>query len=209
MRAAVAFLLLVAAGCGVEDVVDRSAAAVAVVAEGCGTPSRGVGVVTDRDAVLTNAHVVAGADAVAVNGRPGTVVGFDGNRDLALVRVPGLGGRPLDLGAADGGDTGTLVAIDGEQATVRVPYEIERRIRATGDDIHRAHGADRQALEVAVALEPGWSGAGLFDDAGRLVGIAFAESTTAPGVAYAVTAGEIDAFVSETGPTAMDLGPCL
>lgn len=171
--------------------------------------SRGVGVALGDDRVLTNAHVVAGVENIEVDGRAGVLVGFDANRDLAVVAVGGLQRPTLELGSAEAGDRGTLVAIDATARHVRHPYEVRRRIRATGEDIYRDSGADRQALEVEVEFAPGWSGSGLFDHRGRLVGVVFAESRRTPDIAYAVAGSEIAAFLASVGDAAVDPGPCL
>lgn len=159
--------------------------------------------------VLTNAHVVAGSDALEVDGRPAVLVGFDANRDLALMAVPGLDRRAVELARADAGDSGTLVAIDATATTVTHPYEVRRTILATGEDIYRDEGAARRALEVDVEFQQGWSGSGLFDGHGRLVAVAFAESRRRPGVVYAVADAEIAGFLAGTGDDRIDPGPCL
>ncbi len=64
-------------------------------APSCDRRTEGSGFVYARDRVMTNAHVVAGADQVAVevNGqqRPATVVLYDPSRDVAVLRVRDLG----------------------------------------------------------------------------------------------------------------------
>ncbi len=165
--------------------------------------------VVGDDRVLTNAHVVAGVDAIEINGREGVLIGFDANRDLALVAVRGLGRPSIELGSAEARDEGTLVAIDATERHVRHPFRVLRRIRATGEDIYRDDGASRRALEVEVEFAPGWSGAGLFDDQGRLVGVVFAESRQTRGVAYAVAESEITDFLGSVDDDPVDPGPCL
>lgn len=198
-----------ATGCGADDGPDRAEAVVGVRGEACGATSRGVGVVVGDGRVLTNAHVVAGIDAIEVDGREGVLVGFDANRDLALITVSGLGRPGIELGSVEAGDEGTLVAIDATDSYVRHPFRVRRRIRATGEDIYRDAGADRRALEVEVEFAPGWSGAGLFDDQGRLVGVAFAESRRTRGVTYAVAESEIRDFLGSVDDDPADSGPCL
>src|SRR5207237_2192587 len=56
--------------------------------------------------VITNAHVVAGIDHPLVDRQGGrerraSVIGFDAKNDLALLRVPGLPGRPLPVTAPE------------------------------------------------------------------------------------------------------------
>jgi S1-C subfamily serine protease len=201
-------LVAAAVGCTGQDPVDPAGAVVGVRSVACGEPVRGVGVVVGDDRVLTNAHVVAGADEIEIGGRDGRLVSFDPNRDLALVAVADLGRPAVGLGTVDAGDEGTLVAVDAGAKTVRHRFEVRRRIRAIGADIYRADGADRRALEVEMEFAPGWSGSGLFDERGRLVGLAFAESRGRRGVAYAVAASEIEGFLASAGDDEVGPGPC-
>lgn len=201
--------LVVAGGCAADDGPDQADVVVGVHSVACEAASRGVGVVVGDERVLTNAHVVAGADTIEIDGREGLLIGFDANRDLALVAVRQLARPGIEFGSVEVGDEGTLVAIDATTHHVRHPFRVRRRIRATGDDIYRDAGADRRALEVEVEFAPGWSGAGLFDDRGRLVGVAFAESRRMPGVAYAVAGSEITDFLASVDDDPADPGPCL
>lgn len=200
--------LAAAAGCSGQDAADPAGAVVGVRGVACGEAVRGVGVVVGDDRVLTSAHVVAGAAEIEIGGRDGLLVAFDPNRDLALVVVAGLGRPAVGLGPVDSGDEGTLLAVDAGANLVRHRFEIRRRIRATGEDIYGADGADRRALEVEVRFAPGWSGSGLFDERGRLVGLAFAESRSRHGVAYAVAASEIEGFLASAGDEEVGPGPC-
>ena len=93
--------------------VDRSRGSVLKitgVAEACARRIEGSGFVYARDRVMTNAHVVAGVDRprVQVGGeqRAATVVLYDPRRDVAVLRVPGLGLRPLPFAdrPAESGD---------------------------------------------------------------------------------------------------------
>ena len=63
---------------------------------------------------------------------------------------------------------------------------------------------------LAAELAPGDSGAGLVNEDGDVVGVAFAIAPDRDTTAYALTADELRPFV-ETSPTAVpvDTGPCL
>ncbi|HUQ38751.1 MAG TPA: CvpA family protein, partial [Acidimicrobiales bacterium] len=70
--------------------------------EACRRLQQGSGFVVGPDLVATNAHVVAGerrTEAIRVDGRRfrGTVVAFDPDRDLAILRVPGISRAPLAI----------------------------------------------------------------------------------------------------------------
>ena len=82
------------------DVVRASKSVVRVTGIACGLGVEGSGWVVRRGLVVTNAHVVAGIDRPRVDTAGGraftsTVVAFDVTNDIAVLRVPGLGARPL------------------------------------------------------------------------------------------------------------------
>src|SRR5688572_15087634 len=86
---------------------------VKITGEACRRIQEGSGFVAMPGLVVTNAHVVAGEKAPRVEpfqGRslPATVVLFDANRDLALLRVPGLAEQPLAVDKAQEGETGAV-----------------------------------------------------------------------------------------------------
>jgi S1-C subfamily serine protease len=82
---------------------------VRVLGTACGLAVSGSGWVAAPGLVVTNAHVVAGQDDTTVEG-PGTdrldadAVAFDAKNDVAVLRVRGLGARPLRLVRPDSGD---------------------------------------------------------------------------------------------------------
>src|SRR5207244_3066098 len=82
-----------------------------------GWPSRriqaGSGFAAGTDLVVTNAHVVAGESSTTVlrpDGRqlPAIVALFDPDRDLAVLRVRGLGETPLGVAGAAPGSVGAV-----------------------------------------------------------------------------------------------------
>ncbi len=193
-------------------VIDPARSTMPVLATGCSQPSRGVGVIVGADLVITNAHVVAGADDVEVGGLSAITIGFDPELDLALLTVAGLARPAVELGQPQqGGDEGTLVAIDAVGEMVHHHYSVRRWIWATGEDIHGRPGARRRVDELDMTFSAGWSGSGLFSNDGHLVGIAFAQSRRRPNVAYAVSAVEVDRFLEQTsaGGEPVSAGDCI
>ncbi len=181
----------------------------------CGDPLFAGAVVVDGGLVLTAAHVVAGSEAGAVTVRLPSgiehvshVVGFDPERDLALLTAPGLEGRPIAFGEAESGSSAAIVALDRDDNLTRIRLEVRRPIVATGDDIYGEGSVERAALELDADIAPGLSGAGVYDSDGSLLGLLFAEAREQP-VAYAVAASEIRRFIDETDRTgAVETGRC-
>ena len=196
------------------EVVDRvTASTVNVEAVGCGRQYEGSGFAVRDGLVVTNAHVVAGAEAVDVR-RPdgevlsGRVVAFDDDRDLALVRVDGLGQAPLPLARASEGQDAVEVGYPGGQDTPRPQPASVRQIRtATGRDIYGRDRTEREVLFLAARLARGDSGAPVADGQGRVIGVVFAISPDRETTAYAVTAAEVQAVLD--APREEGTGDCL
>ncbi|MCC5950219.1 MAG: MarP family serine protease [Nitriliruptoraceae bacterium] len=196
-------------------IVDRSTAAtVQVRARGCGRRYDGSGVVLGEDVIVTNAHVVAGADEVEVtrpNGtrRAATVVRFDADRDLAVLETTGLGASPLGLARAELGGDGVSIGYPGGQSAPRVaPLRVEDRRTATGRDIYGQPGSEREVLFLAAQLRQGDSGSPVIDANGDVVGIVFAVSPDRATAAYALDRSEVDAILA--APRAPgESGACL
>ncbi len=173
-----------------------------VRSEGCGRLQTGSGVALDAELVVTNAHVVAGGRTLTVRAADGTVreatvVAFDPGRDLALLAVPDHGLAPLPLGTAAVGDVAVVVGHPGGSPDPRVATaRVDGRVLGVGRDIYGDDGAERDLLLLAAELQRGDSGAPVVDADGTLLGVVFAISPDRPGVAYAVTSGEVQELLA-------------
>ena len=143
-----------------------------------GRPQRegmGSGVIIDKAGiVLTNNHVVAGADEVLVqlaDGREfkGEDIKTDEQTDLAVVHIKGAGSLPAaKLGNSDSLEIGDWVIAIGN------PFELEHTVSAgiiSGKG--RELGSIRRAqfLQTDAAINPGNSGGPLVDLDGEVIGI--------------------------------------
>ena len=128
--------------------------------------------------IITNQHVVADADVVAVRlqGRRvrARVVGSDASTDLAILRLPPERARGLDtlpLGrSADVRPGDTAIAIGNpfglaRTLTAGVVSAVGRRITAPDG------AAIRDAIQTDAAINPGNSGGPLLDGRGRVIGV--------------------------------------
>ena len=197
------------------ETVERVArSTVRVQGEACGRIQNGSGFAAEPELVVTNAHVVAGVAQPTVERPDGRrlaaqLVHFDDNRDLALLRVPGLEQSPLPVGVGDVGEAAAVFGHPGGQVALRVaPATISDRQIAVGRDLYDAERTRREIFFLAARLQQGDSGGALVDTDGAVVGVAFAIAPDRPSTAYALTEIELNAALrAARGPT--DAGPCL
>jgi len=193
------------------DAVDDSV--VKVEGEACGRIQEGSGFFVASDLVVTNAHVVAGEDDTSVelvDGRDAdaTVVAFDPQRDLAILRTEVTGpALPLDPGEI--GDVGGVFGHPGGGPLEISPFQVADQITARGRDIYDQSASERQVLVLASNLAPGDSGSALVDPDGQVVGVAFAIAPDKPGVAYALAIDELQAVLAGDLSVERDTGGCL
>ncbi|MBV9043126.1 MAG: MarP family serine protease [Acidimicrobiia bacterium] len=192
-----------------------SASTVKVEGIACRRIQDGSGFTPQPDVIVTNAHVVAGERSTSVitpNGRrlKATVVLFDPNRDLALLRVPGLGEAPLPVATAKVGTQGAVFGHPNGQDNLAIQAAaIRQQVTAVGRDLYDSHETRRQVFILASALEPGDSGGALVNPVGSVVGVAFAIAPDRPGTAYALTTDELRPVLAAGGAAAVNTGPCL
>lgn len=146
----------------------------------------GSGFFIAEDLVLTNAHVLCPPGerirAILSDGREieGTEDRRDDWLDIALVRVPGSGARPLPLGDAMDLHTGDRVVFigtpEGLDFTVHEGI-VSHSIRSVMGVAH---------LQIDANVNSGNSGGPLFDPQGRVVGIVTAKVTGADGLGFAL-----------------------
>lgn len=198
-----AFAVFVCA-CGPATLEEIATSVVRVESLPCGKSGVGSGTVVADALVLTNAHIVAGStDDVTIRTwddrvLPGLVVGFDDQRDLALIRVDRLDVPAVGLGEPEVGLAARILARPGGVDLEVIDTRVVRLFNATGDDIYGEGDASRRAIELEADVMPGVSGGGVFNERGDLLGVVFAESRRRESISYAVDAREVVSFLEET-----------
>jgi len=192
-----------------------SASTVKVDGMACGRRREGSGFAVGPDVVVTNAHVVAGEDRTSVLRPDGTrlaaqVTAYDSDRDLAILRVPGLGQPALALASPEPRSTTAVFGHPDGQDPLRVaPALIRREMKAQGYDLYGDHLIRREILILAAALRPGDSGSAVVDTDGSVVGVAFAISLSTNDLAFALSTSELKPLLAANGATPVDTGDCL
>lgn len=170
---------------------------VRAVALSCDRGMEGSSVVYAPERVLTNAHVVAGADQVKVETSRGRlsahVVVFDPGRDIAVLWVPGLRVAPLRLSevpASSGQDAIVLGYPEDGPFDVR-PARVRDREQISGRDIYGQISVDRDIYTIRSVVRSGNSGGPLIATDGSVLGIVFASALDSADTAFVLTADEV------------------
>ena len=196
------------------DVQAAAAGVVKVLGTACGLGVEGSGWVAGDGLVVTNAHVVAGQRDTRVlpGGRePGAraqAVHFDPRNDLAILRVRGLGERPLPL--AEEFDAGTSAAILG--FPLNGPFDVRAgRLgptrRARSSDAYGNGPVERSMTQLRGLVRSGNSGGPMVDGDGRVVTTIFAATTSAPRGGYGVPNTVVERALGDVGGP-VSTGPC-
>ena len=188
-----------------------------VVTLACSTQVTGTAELIAPGYLVTNAHVVAGAETIDIQlgsqDVSATVVAFDPDLDIAVLRAPGIRGTVLRFAPAtpDRGVQGAAIGYPGGGPMVVIPAGVAGSYPATGRDIYNRSITDRMIIELRASIQPGDSGGPLILPDGTIGGIVFAESRTDAGVGYALTPGAVASAVQPAiGRTgAVDVGPCI
>jgi S1-C subfamily serine protease len=168
------------------DVVDASGSVVRITGIACGLGIEGTGWIAARELVVTNAHVVAGIDRPQVDRGGGTeltaaVVAFDTKNDLAVLRVPGLEGRPLPLADPERGVAVALIGYPGNGPLTRIPGRLGGTSSFVTRDAYGRGPITRTVTAIRGVVRPGLSGGPGVDARGRVRTTVFARRSAARG----------------------------
>ncbi len=155
--------------------------------------SLGSGVIVTADGyLLTNNHVIEGADQIAVMLPDGKVsdarvIGADPESDLAVLRISAKGLQPITLAQPSSVQVGDIVLAVGD------PFGVGQTVT---QGIVSATGRNRLGIntfenfiQTDAAINPGNSGGALVDTSGHLVGIntaIFSKSGGSQGIGFAI-----------------------
>lgn len=172
----------------------------------------GSGLIWDKFGhVVTNFHVIHGADAVAVtmNGQtvPAKVVGAEPRWDLAVLRIqsPELlniikNRQPLEIAPSH------ELLVGQKTLAIGNPFGFDHSlskgvISALGRDMFGIGGVSiRDMIQTDAPINPGNSGGPLLDSAGRLIGLntaIFSKSGSSSGVGFAIPAEQMERIVKQ------------
>jgi S1-C subfamily serine protease len=172
---------------------------------GCGATTIGSSFMISDRALVTNAHVIAGATRISVQDKTtGTnyvaqPIWFDPSIDMAVLSVSGaLPQKPLAFhtGTVYGGDIGSVLGYPGGEAFSDSDAIILQSLDAKGYDIYQKNIVTRTIYALRATVVPGNSGGPLIDTSGKVLGLVFGHSTTQNHTGYALTAQQIEPSIT-------------
>ena len=176
-------------------IYERTAAsAVSIESKHADGYSSGTGVVLTQDGYLiTNAHVVAGAQSVRVilhdnRALPASLVGFDAVEDLAVLKVEAEGLVPAEFGDSNALRIGEPVAALGDSLGYRATFT-DGIVSALDREV-QVDDTKMTLIQTSAAINYGNSGGPLFNRYGQVVGIntvkIVSEDGSAEGLGFAI-----------------------
>ena len=170
-------------------------------------PVRGVGtgvIIDDQGHILTNNHVIAGAERILVtmiDGRTmgARLVGGDPALDLAVLRIPPEGLIPVPIGDSTLLRVGEQVIAVGHALNLPGgPTVTSGLVSALERSIAFSETTSMQHLiQTDAAINPGNSGGALVNTDGELVGINTAKIQGGEGIGFAIAIGPAMPLVHE------------
>ena len=170
----------------------------------------GSGIILSEDGyILTNNHVISGADKITVYVMPedgkseettydATLVASSESNDIAVLKIDAEGLTPAVFGDSDQLEIGELAVAIGNpmgsvhgSVTAGIISATEREL--TIDDVTIS------AIQTDAAINPGNSGGGLFDSFGNLIGIVYAKSSSVSieGIGYAIPVNDVKDLIDQ------------
>lgn len=195
------------------DVLHAGDSVVRVLSTACGLGIEGSGWAAAPGIVVTNAHVVAGADDTTVTTQDGaeldaTAVYYEPRQDLALLQVgAALPALPISATRKVGEDAAVLGYPENG------PYELSParlgETRATiSEDSYGRGPIERTITAMSGTVRSGNSGGPVVDPRGEVVGTVFAATTSGPSGGFAIPAEQVREALGRVEPAGVDTGPC-
>ncbi len=165
-------------------------------------------IITDDGYIITNNHVVEGADEINVtlaNKRSykATVIGSDASSDIAVIKIEGKNLPYLVYGNSDDAKLGQWVLAIGYPLNLDVTVTagiVSAKSRSIGINDRQSNAAIESFIQTDAAVNPGNSGGALINTNGELIGInsAIASPTGSyAGYSYAIPVNIVKKVVTD------------
>ena len=169
--------------------------------------SSGTGFIITADGyIVTNQHVVSGADTVQVTLYSGqtyaaTVIGGDSDYDVAVIKIDAAGLQSVTLGSSDSVNVGDTVLAIGNPLG-ELTFSMSQGIVSSVNRAINVDGTPFNMIQVDASINPGNSGGPLMNLYGQVVGIVSAKyseysSTTVEGLGFAIPIDDVTSVITE------------
>ena len=173
------------------------------------TVGSGSGVIVTSDGyIVTNNHVVSGADGIKVYLQDGTeydaqLVGTDSYTDIAVIKIDAENLPAATIGSSSSMMVGDTVYAIGNPLGV-LATSVSKGIISGLDREVTIDGQQMTLMQVNASVNSGNSGGGLFNEEGELIGIvnAKANGTNVEGIGFAIPIDTAKGVITDL----MDLG---
>jgi S1-C subfamily serine protease len=194
------------------DVLRAGRSVVRVLSTACGLGIEGSGWSVAPGLIVTNAHVIAGADDTTVTTQDGaeldaTPVYYASHDDLAVLRVgaeipalPISARRPVGSAAA-------VLGYPENGPYALSPARLGETRETVSEDSYGRGPVDRAITALGGTVRSGNSGGPLVDPAGRAIGIVFATTTSGSPGGFAIPAELVREALRRLSPS-VETGPC-
>ena len=193
-------------------VVAASQSVVRVTGFACGLGVEGSGWIVRPGVVVTNAHVVAGIEKPSVDRRDGesrtaSVVLFDPKNDIAVLSVPGLDGKPLQLADPERGVAVALVGYPENGPLTRAAGRLGATVEAFSRDAYGKGPVARKVTTIRGSVRPGNSGGPGIDARGRVRTVVFARRSGDTG-GYGIPPEQVRSDLAHAGTSPVGATSC-
>ncbi len=188
---------------------------VKIEARGCGNSiSNGSGFIVGDGLVMTNSHVIAGANNISVLDTNGSYqaepVYFDPAIDIAILKTPKLSARALNISDKNfaRGQEATVLGFPGGGNFSAEPAGITNSIYARGLDIYGQTQITRLVYEFVGNVVQGNSGGPLVLSDGTVIGMVFASSQNNAGYGYALNGADLISALNNISSSRVSTQAC-
>jgi S1-C subfamily serine protease len=194
------------------DVLNAGDSVVRVLSTACGLGIEGSGWAVEPEVVVTNAHVIAGADDTTVTTQDGaeleaTPIYYEPRQDLALLRVgSALPTLPISAKRREGED-GAVLGYPENGPYSLAPARIGETRETVSEDSYGNGPVERTIVAMSGSVRSGNSGGPLVDSRGAVVGTVFAATTSGPRGGFAIPAEQVRDALKGAGDE-VDTGAC-
>ena len=141
---------------------------------------------TDDGYIITNYHVIEGANTVTVSTYDGTqydakIIGYDESNDVAVLKVDAQGLTPVVIGSSSKLNVGDNVVAIGNPLGELTFSLTAGAVSALNRDVTMSSGSTQELIQTDCAINSGNSGGALFNMYGEVVGITNAKYSGSSG----------------------------